>query len=430
MTTFNLPDLGEGLPDAEIREWYVQLNDIIKVDQPMVAMETAKALVDIPAPFTGTVTKLYGNVGDIIKTGHALIDIEGENPTKKNNDQATVVGNLQLGDTIIEGSPQGIQPRQISTPHQNGIKATPAIRALAKKFQINLNDCKGTGPDGQILVADIEKMIQQKSRKETESIPKEFQAVVRRTSTNERNVCGIYEHVSTDVQQHHSLKGEGYISNSLSPLKPGYEPLRGVRRVMASTMKQTQLSIVPVTLVDDADIYAWPEKTDITLRLIRAIMAACQREPRLNAWFDESQLALCQHSQINLGIAMDAPEGLFVPVLKNVAQESAVNLRKAIDKFKLEVKNRSISPDDLQGATFVLSNVGVFAGRYATPIIIPPTVAILAVGRINEKVVAVEQGKIGVHKQLPLSLTVDHRVITGGEAARFLSALIIDLQAA
>lgn len=387
MTTFNLPDLGEGLPDAEIREWYVQLNDAIKVDQPMVAMETAKALVDIPAPFNGKVTKLYGKAGDIIKTGQALLDIEGENPTKKNNDQATVVGNLQLGGTILEESPLGIQPKQTSIPHQNGIKATPAIRALAKKFQINLNDCNGTGPDGQILVADIEKMLRKKSSETTVS---------------------------------HSTS---------SPLPPGYEPLRGVRRVMASTMKQAQLSIVPVTLVDDADIHAWSEKTDITLRLIRAVMAACQREPRLNAWFDESQLAVCQHSRIDLGIAMDASEGLFVPVLKNVAQESAVNLRKAIDKFKLEVKNRSISPDDLLGATFVLSNVGVFAGRYATPIVIPPMVAVLAVGRINEKVVA-EEGKISVHKQLPLSLSVDHRVITGGEAARFLSALIIDLQAA
>jgi len=278
MTTFNLPDLGEGLPDAEIRDWYVQLNDVIKVDQPMVAMETAKALVDIPAPFSGKITKLYGKAGDIIKTGQALIDIEGENPTKKNTDQATVVGNLQLGGAILKESPLGIQPKQTSMLHQNGIKATPAIRALAKKFQINISDCKGTGPDGQILVADIEKMIQQKSSKETVSL-----------------------------------------SNSLSPR---YESLRGVRRVMASTMKQAQHSIVPVTLLDDADIHAWPEKTDITLRLIRAVMAACQREPRLNAWFDESQLALCQPSQIDLGIAMDAPEGLFVPVLKNVAQES------------------------------------------------------------------------------------------------------------
>lgn len=387
MTIFNLPDLGEGLPDAEIREWYVQPNDVIKVDQPMVAMETAKALVDIPAPFSGKVIKLYGKAGDIIKTGQALIDIEGENPTKKNTDQATVVGSLQLGDTILEESPLGVSPKQQSMLHQNGTKATPAIRALAKKFQINLNDCKGTGPDGQILVTDIEKMIQQKSSKEIASP-----------------------------------------SNSISPLASGFEPLRGVRRTMANTIKQAHLSIVPVTLVDDADIYTWPEKTDVTLRLIRAVMAACQREPRLNAWFDESQLALCQRSQIDLGIAMDAAEGLFVPVLKNVAQESAVNLRKTIDKFKLEVKNRSISPDDLLGATFVLSNVGIFAGRYATPIIIPPMVAILAVGRINEKVV-VEEGKVSVHKQLPLSLTVDHRVITGGEAARFLSALIIDLQA-
>jgi 2-oxoisovalerate dehydrogenase E2 component (dihydrolipoyl transacylase) len=391
MTTFNLPDLGEGLPDAEIREWYVQLNDFIQVDQPMVAMETAKALVDIPAPFSGKVTQLYGKAGDIIKTGEALINIEEENQTKT-IDKATVVGNLQLGGDIIEESAIGIKPRQPMAPHNNGIKATPAIRALAKKFQINLHDCHGTGPDGQITVADLEKMMQHKS------------------STKES---------STKVAS---------LSNPLSA-SAGYEPLRGVRRAMAMAMKQAHQSVVPVTLVDDADIYAWPEKTDITLRLIRAIMAACQREPRLNAWFDESQLSLCQRSQIDLGIAMDAPEGLFVPVLKNIAQASAINLRKSIDKFKIEVKNRSISPEDLLGATFVLSNVGGFAGRYASPIILPPMVAILAVGRISEKVVS-EQGKISVHKQLPLSLTVDHRVITGGEAARFLSALIIDLQAA
>lgn len=387
MTTFNLPDLGEGLPDAEIREWYVQLNDYVKVDQPMVAMETAKALVDIPAPFSGRVTKLYGQAGDIIKTGEALIDMAEESPIKKTIDQATVVGSLQLGGSIIEESPMGIQAKQQSMPHQKGIKATPAIRALAKKFQINLNDCKGTGPDRQILVTDIKKMLQKKSNKQIPS--------------------GL---------------------NSIALGTEAYEPLRGVRRAMAIAMKQAHQSIVPVTLVDDADIHAWPEKTDITLRLIRAVMAACQREARLNAWFDESKLALCQHSQIDLGIAMDAPEGLFVPVLKNIAQESPVNLRKAIDKFKVEVKSRSISPDVLLDPTFVLSNVGIFAGRYATPIIIPPMVAILAVGRINEKVVS-EQGKINVHKQLPLSLTVDHRVITGGEAARFLSALIIDLQA-
>ena len=385
MTLFNLPDLGEGLPDAEIREWFVQIDDYIKMDQPMVAMETAKAVVDIPAPFNGKVTQLYGKAGDIIKTGTPLIDIEEENqPDTK--DKATVVGNLQLGSAILQESATGIQPKPLMAHPNKGIKATPAIRALAKKLGINLADYQGSGPDGQITVADLEKMPRQGS-------------------------------------------SEKIVSSSNNALAVGYEPLRGVRRAMVMAMEKAHQSIVPVTLVDDADIHAWQEKTDITLRLIRAIMSACQREPRLNAWFDESNLALCQRSQIDLGIAMDAPEGLFVPVLKDIARSSAINLRKSIDKFKTEVKSRSISPEDLLGATFVLSNVGVFAGRYASPIIIPPMVAILAVGRMTESVVS-EQGKLVVHKLLPLSLTVDHRVITGGEAARFLSALIMDLQAA
>jgi pyruvate dehydrogenase E2 component (dihydrolipoamide acetyltransferase) len=385
MTLFNLPDLGEGLPDAEIREWFVKIGDYIKIDQPMVAMETAKAVVDIPAPFNGKVTQLYGKAGDIIKTGTTLIDIEEENqPDTK--DKATVVGNLQLGSAILQESATGIKPKPLTAHPNKGVKATPAIRALAKKLGINLADYYGSGPDGQITVADLEKMPRQ----------------------------GLSEKI---------------ISSSNNALAAGYEPLRGVRRAMVMAMEKAHQSIVPVTLVDDADIHAWQEKTDITLRLIRAIMSACQREPRLNAWFDESNLALCQRTQIDLGIAMDAPEGLFVPVLKDIARSSAINLRKSIDKFKTEVKSRSISPEDLLGATFVLSNVGVFAGRYASPIVIPPMVAILAVGRMTESVVS-EQGKLVVHKLLPLSLTVDHRVITGGEAARFLSALIMDLQAA
>lgn len=386
MTLFNLPDLGEGLPDAEIREWFVQIDEYIKVDQPMVSMETAKAVVDIPAPFSGKVTQLYGKAGDIIKTSAPLIDIEeGNQPDTK--DKATVVGNLKLGSVILEESATGIKPKPRMTHPNKGVKATPAIRALAKKLRVNLADCHGTGPDGQIMVADLEKMPPQ---------------------------GGTPEKI---------------VSSSNNTLTAGYEPLRGVRRAMAIAMEKAHQSVVPVTLVDDADIHAWQEKTDITLRLIRAIMAACQREPRLNAWFDESNLALCQRSQIDLGIAMDAPEGLFVPVLKNIARSSAINLRKSIDKFKTEVKSRSISAEDLLGATFVLSNVGIFAGRYASPIIIPPMVAILAVGRMTERVVS-EQGKLVAHKLLPLSLTVDHRVITGGEAARFLSALIMDLQAA
>jgi 2-oxoisovalerate dehydrogenase E2 component (dihydrolipoyl transacylase) len=383
MTLFYLPDLGEGLPDAEIRSWYIHVGDIIKTDTPMVAMETAKAVVDIPAPFNGKVIQLYGKSGDIIKVGEALIDIEGEENIPSLHDKATVVGNLQTSDTIVEESATGIKLN--SHTLSNGIKATPAIRALAKKMHVELSHCIGTGSAGQITVSDIENASKIKTKMTKIAAP-----------------------------------------SILLPTK-GYEPLRGVRRAMAIAMSKSHQTVVPVTLVDDADIHTWPEKTDITLRLIRAIMAACQREPRLNSWFDDTSLSLQQRQQIDLGIAIDAADGLFVPVLKNIAQCSAADLRKTIDQFKIEVKNRSIPPENLNGATFVLSNVGVFAGRYATPIIIPPMVAILAVGRIVEAVVA-EQGKPTVHKLLPLSLTVDHRAITGGEAARFLSELIRSLQ--
>lgn len=380
MTLFYLPDLGEGLPDAEIRQWHVNIGDIINVDTPMVAMETAKAVVDIPAPFSGKVIHLYGKSGELIKTGDALIDIEEENKPSSTHTKETVVGNLQTTNSIVEEPAIGIKPKS-TLSHVHEIKATPAIRALAKKMQIDLAHCTGTGPAGQITVFDLEQAAQEK----TSQTPLDTE--------------------TTDV----------------------YQPLRGVRRTMAIAMNKSHQQVVPVTLIDDADIHTWPDKTDITLRLVRAIMVACQREPRLNAWFDDKNLSLLQHQHINLGIAMDAPEGLFVPVLKNIAQSSAADLRNTIDRFKIEVKNRSIPADDLTGASFVLSNVGVFAGRYATPIVIPPMVAILAAGRIMEGVVA-DQGKPVVHRLLPLSLTVDHRAITGGEAARFLSALILALQ--
>jgi 2-oxoisovalerate dehydrogenase E2 component (dihydrolipoyl transacylase) len=386
MSLFYLPDLGEGLPDAEIRQWYVNAGDIIKADTPMVAMETAKAVVDIPAPFSGKVIQLYGKPGDIIKTGTALIDIK-EEKTNADNDQetkTTVVGDLQTTTAIVEEPATGIKSK-VTTTNYHGIKATPAIRALAKKMQVDLTHCKATGSGGQITVSDIEQAAQQQRKTTT--------AVTQTETSND------------------------------------YQPLRGVRRAMAIAITKSHQRVVPITLLDDADIHTWPEKTDVTLRLIQAIMAACLREPRLNAWFDDKNLSLRPYQAINLGIAMDAPEGLLVPVIKNIAQCSAADLRNRIDHFKTKAKNRSLAPEDLTDATFILSNVGVFAGRYANPIIIPPMVAILAVGRIREAVVA-DQGKPVVHRLLPLSLTVDHRTITGGEAARFLSALILALQTA
>lgn len=375
MKIFKLPDLGEGLPDAEIREWYIKEGDEVKTDQLMVAMETAKAVVDVPAPRCGHVIKLYGKSGDVIKTGAPLIEFaDGEETQAK----GTVVGNLEIGNTILDEVAIGIKPKNVTN---SAIKAIPAIRMLAKKLNVDLATVNASGPNGQITAEDVE----------------------RAANT-----------VNTD-------------NASEQAVLPGYEPLRGVRRAMALAMMQSHVEVVPVTLNDDADIHAWTENTDITLRVIRALIEGCKAEPVLNAWYDTKSMARKLHQEIHIGIAMDSQDGLFVPVLKQAESTEPEKLREIINRFKDEVKARKIPANDLKGATIVLSNVGTFAGRYANPVIVPPTVAILAIGRIREEVVAY-QAKAEIHRVMPLSLTIDHRAITGGEAARFLAAVINDLQ--
>ena len=165
------------------------------------------------------------------------------------------------------------------------------------------------------------------------------------------------------------------------------------------------------------------------MRVIRALCLACQAEPALNAWFDTASMSRQLIKSVNLGMALDSPDGLFVPVLRGAEQLKPKAVRALIDRYKLEVKDRSIPKEDLREPSIMLSNFGMLAGRYATPIIVPPLVAILGCGRLHEEVRA-EQGQVVIHKVMPLSLSFDHRAITGGEATRFFAVLIQDLQLA
>lgn len=225
------------------------------------------------------------------------------------------------------------------------------------------------------------------------------------------------------------------VSQSGQPLRtqpPGKEatgqpqPLAGMRRTMARVMAQAQAEVVLTTITDDADLNAWPTGTDITVRLVRAIVRACKVEPALNAWLDGDKLTRTLHAQVDLGIAVDTPEGLFVPVLRNADLLDATQTREAINRLRSQVESRTIPTSELSGATISLSNFGRFAGRYATPIVVPPAVAILGAGRLRHEVVAVVGG-IETHRILPLSLSFDHRAATGGEAARWLRHVLDDL---
>ncbi len=369
MNIFNLPDLGEGLPDAEIHEWFVKEGDVVVVDQPLASMETAKAVVDVPCPQSGTISKLYGKPGDIIKTGEPLVSFEST--ATKASDKGTVVGNLEESSEITEDNfTIGVQ-----TSAKARIKATPVVKMLAKKLGVDLSSLKGTGDFGVITREDVQTQADKNSK-----IPE------------------------------------------------GYEPLRGVRRAMLNSMVQSHAEVVPVSIFDEADIHNWQPGTDITVRLIRAITDAVQKEPALNAWFDTKHGARQCFKQVNLGLAMDNDEGLFVPVIHDAVKHSDAELRSIINEFKKSVANRGISAEKLKGATITLSNFGKFAGRFASPIIVPPMVAILAVGRLYKGVVANDSGTIEAHNMLPLSISFDHRAVTGGEATRFLGAVIESLQ--
>jgi 2-oxoisovalerate dehydrogenase E2 component (dihydrolipoyl transacylase) len=365
MTIFHLPDLGEGLPDAEIHQWYVNVGDHIEIDQPLVSMETAKAVVDVPAPQSGVIMELYGQPGDIIKTGAPLIRFEAE---AKATDQGTVVGKLEEHGAVAEST-------FIIGTHQSAarIRATPQIRLLAKKRQVDLHAVIGTGPNGLITAQDVE------------------------------------------------------MASTTHPLPEGFEPLKGVRRAMLNNMVLSHQQVVPVTIYDEVDIHAWPTDADLTVKLLRAMVEASRAEPALNAWFDDKHVARKCLSEINVGLAMDNEEGLFVPVLTDVANQTDQVLRQTIETYKQALHTRSLTPEQFKGATITLSNFGKFAGRFANPIIVPPTVAILGVGRSYDAAVADEK-KAVIHKLLPLSLTFDHRAVTGGEATRFLGALMSALK--
>jgi pyruvate dehydrogenase E2 component (dihydrolipoamide acetyltransferase) len=185
--------------------------------------------------------------------------------------------------------------------------------------------------------------------------------------------------------------------------------------------------VVPVTVSDDADAGDWGADADVTLRLIRAIVAGCRAEPALNAWYDSHAVGRRVLEKIHLGVAVDTNEGLFVPVLHDVGNRSMEDIKQGLEQLKADVRARTIPPQEMRGYTFTLSNFGSIFGRYANPIVQPPTVGILGAGAMRPQVVA-HEGKPQVRRTMPLSLTFDHRAVTGGEASRFLKAVVEDLQ--
>ncbi len=353
---FALPDLGEGLEEADIVSWRVIEGGHGVANQPLVSVETDKAVVEIPSPWSGTVARRFGAKGDVIKVGAALLEFSEE----AGADTGTIVGEVERDEPAA---------RQAEAPSRaRGVQVLPAVRALARKLEVDLNLVQGSGPGGTITRADVERA-----------------------------------------------------ARSLTEAGPA-EPLKGMRRAMAQRMALAHTQVVPATVTDEVDIDAWSKDADITIRLVQAIAEAYKAEPSLNAWFNAEAGERRVLKRVDIGIAVDLEGGLIVPVLRNVGERDRSDLRAGLNRMRADAAARSIPPEELRGATITLSNFGMIAGRFASLVVVPPQVAIIGAGRAEPRVV-VDQGQQAIHRVLPLSLTFDHRAVTGGEAARFLAAL-------
>lgn len=310
---------------------------------------------------------------------------------------------MQVGDAIITEAAVA----------SGGVKAVPAVRATARKLGVDLSRVRATGVDGTVTMQDVKAAAANPALLQTTTPAPTATAIAAAPAVAQRSTL--------------SQSGKPMRTQPPSVQASGQpEQLKGVRRNMARVMAEAHAQVVPTTLVDDADLHAWMGKQDITARLIRAIVAACKAVPALNAWFDGEKLSRTLHPHVDIGIAVDTEDGLFVPALRNADMLDAQGVRAGIQRLRAQVESRSIPASELTGYTISLSNFGMFAGRYATPVVVPPCVAIIGAGKLSHDVVAV-MGGIEVHRRLPISLTFDHRAATGGEAARFLKALLDDL---
>ena len=412
---FKFPDIGEGLTEGEIVRWLVKEGDGIKEGQPLVEVETDKALAEIPSPRTGVVLKIMAKEKEIVKVGQVIVVIgeKGEAaaapapkpsapPSKPKS--VGVVGELEEAPEEAAAVVAKVVPMKPAFVSEHAL-ATPAVRALARELGVDINKVQGTGSEGRVLEKDV--------RQAAEGKAKPVEEVKKPAKVKKYDLYGYVERI----------------------------PLRGVRRSIAKAMVKSKYTAPHVSAMDEADVTElWQirekekkvaESKGIKLTIlpfvIKAVIAGLTEHPYLNATLDDDSEEIILKKYFNIGLATDTPEGLMVPVVKLAKEKSIFELAQESAQLAEKARNRTIDLADLKGGTFTITNYGAVRGIYGTPIINYPEVAILGIGKIQEKPV-VRDEKVVIRRILPLSLSFDHRVVDGAEAARFLQTVIARLE--
>jgi len=373
---FKLPDLGEGISEVELRKWLVKEGDRVAEHQAIAEVETDKAVVDLPSPRTGTVARIHRQEGETVRVGEILLEIAGE-------------GDLPLPDPGKHPPSVGIVGVLPEPEEEPAVLASPKVRKLARERGIDLKGVRGSGPRGSITPEDLEQV----------AAP---------------------------------LQSQG---DDLGPVER--LPLRGLRRTIARNVLASRQSTAFVTIMEEADVtelwqlrereqQAVEERgTHLTFLpfFIKAAQHALREHPFLNAAIDDAAETIIIKKHYHFGIAVETPDGLMVPVIRDVERKSILELAAEIRTLGQKAQERTIGLSELKGSSFTITNYGHFGGTFATPVINRPDVAILGFGRIVERP-WVHQGEIAIRKVLPLSLTFDHRVTDGADAGRFLAKVV------
>ncbi|MDN3023651.1 dihydrolipoamide acetyltransferase family protein [Streptomyces sp. S.PB5] len=414
---FRLPDLGEGLTEAEIVRWLVEVGDLVAVDQPVVEVETAKALVDVPCPYGGVVTARFGEEGTELPVGAPLITVAvgasvSDGPAQADGERTEGSGNVLVGYGTSEAPARRrrVRPQQRVSAASNGRPEapepvegpvpviSPLVRRLARENGLDLRQLTGSGPDGLILRADVE-------------------YALRAAEAHARVAPVAPARVAPAAP---AATAAGGIRT----------PLKGVRGAVADKLSRSRREIPDATCWVDADATelmrartamnaAGGPKISLLALLARICTAALGRFPELNSTVDTEAREVVQLDHVHIGFAAQTERGLVVPVVRDAHARDAESLTAEFARLTEAARDGRLTPGELTGGTFTLNNYGVFGVDGSTPIINHPEAAMLGVGRIVPKP-WVHEGELAVRQVVQLSLTFDHRVCDGGTAGGFL----------
>ena len=416
MQEFKLPDLGEGMHEAEIARWLVKPGDIIKLDQPMVEVETDKALVEIPSPVAGRITDIRVQAGQVAKVGEVLVVFETvtaqgnrKGPPHSSTPPLPLPYHEAANPATVSPPPPSVQVASPSPKRR--VLAAPAVRKLAFELGVDLEQVTPSTPNGRVTIEDVQAYV---TRSQAPSAP----AVAAK-----------------ETQPPSAAEAKAAQPSISQPVPPEErQPLTGLRKRIAEHMEHAWRTIPHATAFDEVDgsalialrqaLQPVAEQRGVHLTymplLVKLLLPALKEFPIFNASLDEERREIIYKRSYHIGLATAAPEGLLVPVLREADRLTLLSIASELERLFEGARKRTLLPRELSGSTFTLNNIGSFGGGSGTPIINHPEVAILAVGRLQEKAI-VQQSEIVARPMMPLALSFDHRLIDGAMAGAFLS---------